>query len=83
MIKVSEYGEQIELGSYKGKVQLTLGYKDKATGTFKALWAKREFKKGGDEKSTPIRIPLGDTKEEAVQTLLALLAELQDEPTPF
>ena len=47
-------------------------------GDFKLNFCKREFKKGGGEKTTPVSVKLGD-KQTAIAVLQALLKELSGE----
>jgi len=75
MLKVDQYSS-VQLEEYKGKWSLILGYEDRS-GAFKPKFCKQEFGKG-NEKTVPIRIPLGDSKEEAAAVLKTLFLEMSE-----
>ncbi len=67
-------------------IKLVEGWESR-DGSFKPNFCKRQFKKGGEEKNTPVSVKLGD-KTMAVAVCLMILKELTGseyvkESTPF
>ena len=79
MIRINQW-DYIKVENSNYGWQIMLGYEDKA-GEFKPKFCKREFGKG-NEKTTPISVPLGENPVEVLKTLLAMV-ESPEEESPF
>jgi hypothetical protein len=62
-VTLNQY-DVVEFSEYNGKLQITLGYRDKS-GVWKPKFCKREFGKG-NERDVPLRIELGEIRSAAL-----------------
>jgi hypothetical protein len=79
-ITVDKY-TALSVEEYNGTYSVKEGWINK-DGEFKPNFAKRRFKKDGEEKNAPVSIRLG-TKDVAIDNLRALYEEISGEQCPF
>jgi len=77
-IETSEqYHSGFKVDEYKGKISLTAART--WNGEVKLQWAKQEFGKEKVEKNLPVKVEIGNTKDEAIANLLLVIGMLQGE----
>jgi len=76
MIKTTKW-DAVDIETYNGKYSLVLGWEGR-DGKFNAKWAEFEMGKDKIKKKMPVKIPLGDSKEEAAAVLKTLFLEMSE-----
>jgi hypothetical protein len=76
-VTLNQY-DVVEFSEYNGKLQITLGYRDRS-GVWKPKFCKREFGKG-NERDVPLRIELGDMR--SAKIVLAGVIEAMGDHQP-